>query len=123
MFSRPPNYIPGKKIQRSFSEILPTQNFKGTLSKLLLSRKKSPVSVHLGHINSEIRRNNFASTDLSWVMQLNNFIEIFQSTVLSRKSKINQMACIYHFSKNFRQVRFYTLWGTNVHFGDRSNIY
>lgn len=90
----PPCYIPEKN-QRSISEILLGQHFTSALSKLLLGRKKSPVSVHVGVINSEIRRKSFAYTELTWVMQWNNFIEVFQSYSSKYKVQNKQDAMVF----------------------------
>lgn len=92
MFAHPACYIPGKK---DISKILLGQHFTSTLSKLLLGRKKSPVSVHVGVISSEIRRKSFAYTDLSWVMQWNNFIEVFQSCNSKQKVQNKQDAMVF----------------------------
>lgn len=81
--------------KKNISKILLGQNFTSTLSKLLLGRKKSPVSVHVGVINSEIRRKSFAYTDLSWVMQWNNFIEVFQSCSSKQKVQNKQDVMVF----------------------------
>lgn len=93
MFFPSDHPIPGKRSKGASLKFYFDKISKVPSLKLLLSRKKSLVSVHLGAIISEIRRKSFAYTVLSWLVQLNNFIGIFQSCGSINKScrKINKM--------------------------------